>query len=202
MDEAELILAPERQEGFGRPPNPDLALRVQPDRPTIGDVGRPVVEPVVEPVEPVADEQATLVITLGRKSYADVYIDGKKVGRVPTTPRYQVPPGPHELRLSSQAAEDFVRTFSAAPGGVVEYKGVLLTRKPVRVIVPEDYPSECLVRRDGEDLGTLLQTTRELKLKTADQDSKLEIRCPDGTVETLTFGPKDAGSSKYMPAPP
>jgi len=207
MDPEELILAPEPRVTQVARPIAALPPKSLPVRTTTDDLGYPVAvaEPDQEPaevLEPVADEPATLVITLGRKSYANVYIDGVEVGQVPFKPRYRVEAGPHELRLGGPAVEDFVRAFTAEAGGVVEFKGVLLERKPVRVVVPESYPPDCLVQRDGVDLGTLQQSGYRLPLRTQEEDSKLELWCPDGTVETVTIGPKDAGSSVYVPAPP
>ncbi len=144
-------------------------------------------------------EPAWVVVTLGKPGYANVFVDGKRVGQTPNEgTRFQTTAGIHELLLSNPAGKDFRTTFEVEAGQEAEFKGVLLQRKPISIVFRDTLSGACSVRQDGQELGTLRSIGRNLVIADSERMHLLEIRCPDGHTETQRLGPKQAGPSVYL----
>ena len=156
-----------------------------------------------ETKEPAAPEPAWIVVTLAKPGYADVFVDGERVGQTPRGgTRFETVSGHHELLLSNPAGKDYKREFDVEPGATAEFKSVLLQRKAVRVAFRETLEDACTVRQDGQELGTLSAVGRVRVIDDSDRQHLLEIRCPSGFTEDLNIGPKQAGALVYVgPAP-
>jgi hypothetical protein len=207
----ELVLAPRPRPG--RPPatieatpigEPSGAVRLVPAR-----VAR--TQPVEEPpgvsveAEPsgTAPEPAWVVVTLGKKGYADVFIDGEKVGMTPLTgTTFETTAGRHDLMLRNPAGEDFPASFEVEAGQTAEFLGVLLERRPITVSFGETLEDDCTVAQDGRELGTILAVGRTLVPLDSDRPHDLEIRCPSGFNTVKKVGRRDAGKTVYMGPPP
>jgi len=179
----------------------------EPGRVSQAAVPRPVVvaaseeAPVAEPEpEPVAPAPAWVLVTLAKPGYADVFVDGERVGRTPKAGgnRFETTAGHHELLLSNPAGTDFRRTFDVEAGETVAFTGVLLRRKAVRVAFRGSLEDACVVRQNERELGTLTTVGRTHLIEDLDRLHVLEIRCPSGFSDDLTIGPKQAGTVVYV----
>ncbi len=65
-----------------------------------------------------------------RGSWADVWVDGQKLGRVPPTHSYTLASGEHELELRNPAFADYRRTLVIPSGGTLRHTAALGTETP------------------------------------------------------------------------
>ncbi len=212
---SELVQAPRprvtRVEGVAPlPPRTEADLKTLVARPVPDDTeptepvaGRDTGPPAAVDPPPAAPEPAWIVVTLAKPGYADVYVDGERVGRTPTGgTRFETTAGRHELLLSNPAGKDYRRDFEVEPGATAEFKAVPLQRKAVQVAFRSTLEDTCTVWQDGLELGTLSTVGRTRVIEDSDRDHALEIRCPSGFTTDLTVGPKQAGTVVYVGPPP
>ncbi|MDY7224892.1 serine/threonine-protein kinase [Hyalangium rubrum] len=99
------------------PPADALAASVQP-------VSAPPVPALPEPAppEPAPQPAATGILHLVMKgTWADVWVDGQKLGRVPPTHSYTLSAGAHELELRNPAFANYRRTLVIPAGGKLQH---------------------------------------------------------------------------------
>jgi serine/threonine-protein kinase len=105
-------------------PAADAARRAQPASTSAGEVPPVATPPKV--AAPAVEQEAlpertangTLHLVV-RGAWADVWIDGQKLGRVPPQNRYPLTPGEHELELRNPNLAAYRRTLVIAPSGVL-----------------------------------------------------------------------------------
>jgi predicted Ser/Thr protein kinase len=90
--------------------------------------GRPVA--VSKPIEPPAPVQAPLFTTgtlhlTVKGAWADVWMDGQRLGRVPPVNRYLLPVGEHELELRNPAREPYRQKILIPPNGTLSHTALL-----------------------------------------------------------------------------
>ncbi len=89
------------------------------------------VQPSSAPLEPAPPEPAPQPTATGtlhlvmRGSWADVWVDGQKLGRVPPTHSYTLASGEHELELRNPAFADYRRTLVIPAGGTLRHTAAL-----------------------------------------------------------------------------
>jgi serine/threonine-protein kinase len=86
-----------------------------------------------EPAQPEPAPQPAVTGTLHlvmRGTWADVWVDGKKLGRVPPGHSYTLPSGEHELELRNPAFADYRRTLVIPAGGTLRHTADLATEAP------------------------------------------------------------------------
>lgn len=89
------------------------------------------VQPFSAPPEPAPQPTATGTLHLVmRGAWADVWVDGQKLGRVPPTHRYTLASGEHELELRNPAFADYRRTLVVPAGGTLRHTAALGTEVP------------------------------------------------------------------------
>jgi hypothetical protein len=103
------------------PPAPSLAAVSSPS------VAPQPVAPGPAAVEPVGLESAAPPVTPGtlhlvmKGTWADVWVDGHKLGRVPPTHHYTLTAGEHELELRNPAFASYRRTLVIPSGGRLQH---------------------------------------------------------------------------------
>jgi hypothetical protein len=65
-----------------------------------------------------------------RGSWADVWVDGQKLGRVPPIHSYTLTSGEHELELRNPAFAHYRRTLVIPAGGTLRHTAALGTEAP------------------------------------------------------------------------
>lgn len=94
------------------------------------------VQPSSAPPEPTPPEPAPQPAATGtlhlvmRGSWADVWVDGQKLGRVPPIHSYTLASGKHELELRNPAFADYRRTLVIPAGGTLRHTAALGTEAP------------------------------------------------------------------------
>ena len=80
------------------------------------------------PPEPTPQPEATGTLHLVmRGTWADVWVDGKKLGRAPPDHSYTLSSGEHELELRNPAFADYRRTLVIPAGGTLRHTAALAT---------------------------------------------------------------------------
>jgi hypothetical protein len=128
-----------------QPPDPAPApepVAAAPNAPPIeapsqpSDVGPPAPvsqaeAPVAKPVPPAVKPApaAPVSVTLVTNAWADVFVDGASLGRIPRAKPFSLSPGRHRLRLSSPFVETLTTTMDVPPHGptTVQYRLKLRT---------------------------------------------------------------------------
>ncbi|MEC7241856.1 MAG: protein kinase [Myxococcota bacterium] len=146
-------------------------------------------DPAIASTSPAPDSDEAIVrVGLSREQrgvWADVYIDGKSVGRTrggSAALEIEVSPGTHTLKITNDYALAFEQTFVALPGESVAIEEVVLQKRPVRIQVSSSVPNDCVLVFKGRDLGTLEALSYQTRLSEASDASQLHIRCVDGTM--------------------
>jgi serine/threonine protein kinase len=87
--------------------------------------------PEPAPPEPNSRPPATGTLHLVmRGAWADVWVDGRKLGRVPPVHSYTLASGEHELELRNPAFADYRRTLVIPAGGTLRHTAALGTEAP------------------------------------------------------------------------
>jgi len=103
------------------PPAATPVASVQPSLPS----------PEAAPPKPAPQPAATGTLHLVmRGSWADVWVDGQKLGRVPPIHSYTLASGEHELELRNPAFADYRRTLVIPAGGTLRHTAALGTEAP------------------------------------------------------------------------
>lgn len=58
-------------------------------------------------------------------AWAEVWVDGQRLGSAPPQHRYLLPSGPHELELRNPAFKPYRRTISLPPGATLLHSALL-----------------------------------------------------------------------------
>jgi serine/threonine-protein kinase len=66
----------------------------------------------------------TLHLTV-KGAWADVWMDGQRLGRVPPVNRYLLPAGEHELELRNPAREPYRQKIVIPPNGTLSHTALL-----------------------------------------------------------------------------
>jgi serine/threonine-protein kinase len=123
-----------------------------------------------------------------QKAWADIYIDGRRIGRAPVS--LDLPPGPHTLKVTNDYALEYVREFDLEAGEQKVLDGILLQKRPVTVRFAAD--PECVVLLENRPLGTVGELGGSRALSDPTEVSRLHLACPDGE----TLGPWEVRSPR------
>jgi len=140
--------------------------------------------------EPTVAQPGHLEVKLSprQKAWADIYIDGRRIGRAPVA--LDLPPGPHTLKVTNDYALEYIREFSLEPGEQKVLDGILLQKRPVTVRFSA--APECVVLLENRPLGTVAELGGSRALSDPTEISRLHLACPDGE----TLGPWDVRSPR------
>jgi serine/threonine-protein kinase len=111
-----------------------------------------------------------------QKAWADIYIDGRRIGRAPVS--LDLAPGPHTLKVTNDYALEYVRAFSLEAGEQKVLDGILLQKRPVTVRFAAD--PACVVLLEDRPLGTVGEMGGSRAFSDPNEISRLRLACPDG----------------------
>jgi hypothetical protein len=123
-----------------------------------------------------------------QKAWADIYIDGRRIGRAPVS--LDLPPGPHTLKVTNDYALEYIREFDLEAGEQKVLDGILLQKRPVTVRFLA--APECVVLLEDRPLGTVGEMGGSRALSDPSDVSRLHLACPDGEA----LGPWDVRSPR------
>ena len=142
----------------------------------------------LETTEPLETTRTLVTVGLSRTQrgvWADVYIDGKSVGRTRgggSPLEVEVSPGAHTLKITNDYALAFEQDFDAVPGEAIAIEDITLQKRPVRIQLSASIPADCVLVFKGRDLGTTGALGYQTSLAEASDADQLHIRCTDGTM--------------------
>lgn len=111
-------------------PAPARSARPAPSAPAVATAARPPPSPSESaPAEEHPAATGTLHITV-KGAWADVWVDGKMLGRVPPLHRYTLPAGEHELELRNPGLPTHTDRIVILPGGTLPYASQLQPLAP------------------------------------------------------------------------
>jgi hypothetical protein len=130
------------------------------------------------PAETQVAEPGHLEVKLSprQKAWADIYIDGRRIGRAPVS--LDLPPGPHTLKVTNDYALEYIREFALEAGEQKVLDGILLQKRPVTVRFAA--APECVVLLENRPLGTVAELGGSRALSDPTEISRLHLACPDG----------------------
>ncbi len=123
-----------------------------------------------------------------QKAWADIYIDGRRIGRAPVS--LDLPPGPHTLKVTNDYALEYIREFALEAGEQKVLDGILLQKRPVTVRFAA--APECVVLLENRPLGTVGELGGSRALSDPTEITRLHLACPDGEA----LGPWDVRSPR------
>jgi hypothetical protein len=171
-------------------------------------VEAPIIATTTSPAVPAAAAGGWL--TIGRASYwADVYVDGRLVGRRGQGPASSwvaskqsplgLSSGEHRLALKNPQSFPWEQTITVVPGETLVIDDVQLKRLPVTFVVNPKLPRECKLEVDGVAYGPIKDST-SFKLAEPLPGTEVVFDCPEpiGTF-TQTIGSTAGGDSVVIP---
>ncbi|MCB9791912.1 MAG: protein kinase [Alphaproteobacteria bacterium] len=172
-----------------REPPPHRILVPDPKRPEEAEVAPPELE------------QATVTVRVTDLTWADAFLDGKKVGQVRQPLRLQVAPGPHVLLLTNTMSKDSTTRFEVGAGEQKEIE-VTLVKKPISVRFRASLDPDCDVIVDGETAGSIAGIGGAFDLQDPDAAHMISLRCPNSDEQSFTVEPGRPGSQVMLPPAP
>lgn len=153
---------------------------------------------IPKPIEPVQLPDGELTITV-LNSWADVWIDGKKIGRTGSIQPVNLKPGSHEIRLENEYALPYKKNFTISSGEKTKLE-VSLEYKPATIVIPDQVGATCTARLDGKSLGTIEQLEYKLSISDPSQKHNLELNCPQAEPQQHAIPSLTPGASFPLPA--
>ena len=139
------------------------------------------------------DEPSKVLVTV-RGAWADIWIDGDRVGRTGDGP-ITVSPGTHTLRLENEFAIPHEEQFTVAPGESHSIDVTALKRKPSAIIIPNELEAECQASLDESPLGTLQALNYSITIQSPNESHRLLIQCADNTQYAKIVEPIKPGTT-------
>lgn len=173
----------------------------------IANTSRGSLRPVGVPPE---SPQSPAEITISSARWAEVWIDGKRLGYTRKGPAsdwvasaqrpLQLPPGEHHLSLRNDYSEPYEETFRVEPGEKRNFR-VDLRRKPVTFTVNTQMPRDCAVTVGTTRYASVKDFNGTFTLSEPAPDMPVVFDCPEpvGRFGT-TIGPTSGGESIIIPA--
>ncbi len=169
-----------------RPTDPSVGLRARPT------AARPVPpKRVLAAAAQDAPETGTVLVAVKGGAWADIWIDGDKVGRTGEG-AIDVQPGKHTLELRNTYAMPHRQSFEVAAG---ERREVLVEQLQPKLVVRlgSDVADDCVVSLDGRSRGRVADAGRALDVPEPGAAHVLELGCPDADPRRVTVGPGATG---------
>ncbi len=133
------------------------------------------------------------------ESWGHIYIDGTYMGR---TGRLQDPisvaPGTHTLTVKNDFALPYEQAFTIGAGETLGLSTPPLRRRPATIVLSAEIADDCVIRRDGVEVGQAGAIGRRMLLEDPDQTVLIEIACPSGTTRHQV-GPLLAAETVQLP---
>ena len=147
--------------------------------------------------EPLSNGKITVSIP---NSWADIWIDDKKVGRTGQIDPIEVPPGEHVLRLENKYSQPHVQTFTISSGEERNIVVNSLKRKPSFVVFPDQYSGECGVFIDQQAAGTLTSLNYKLTISEPNIPHAISLQCPNKSELLAEIGQMSPGTTIPVPS--
>jgi serine/threonine protein kinase len=111
------------------PPSPIVESATATVKKKVSRTGRPAaaISKPIEPPAPAPEPAQAPLATTGtlhltvKGAWADVWVDGQRLGRVPPLNRYLLPAGEHELELRNPAREPYRQKIAIPPNGTLSH---------------------------------------------------------------------------------
>ncbi|MAA80628.1 MAG: hypothetical protein CL916_15335 [Deltaproteobacteria bacterium] len=149
-------------------------------------------------IEPVQIPDGELTITV-LNSWADVWIDGKKIGRTGSIQPINLKPGSHEIRLENEYALPYKKNFTISSGEKTKLE-VSLEYKPATIVIPDQIEATCTAKVDGKPMGTIKQLSYKLSISDPSQKHNLELDCPQTGPQKHVIPSLTPGASFPLPS--
>lgn len=143
-----------------------------------------VTSPTASAPEQTTPDPPARVTVLVPGTWANFYIDNKRVGRTGAGP-LTVAPGTHTLRVENDLSLPYTTTFDVAPGEEVTIEVTALQRKPVVVRFEATLDGSCRVVLDETERGTLQGLSYTFQILEPDAGHTLSLLCPDGRARSV-----------------
>ena len=137
-----------------------------------------------------------LILTVPH-SWADIWINGQKMGRTGQSGPISLPPGTHELRLENDFALPYKKRFTIVSGEQKKIEASL-QRKPATIVVPSQYDKDCVAKLDNKSIGKLGSSEYQLKILDPSSGHALSIECDDEVIVKKQLRPLTPGSTSLL----
>lgn len=127
-------------------------------------------------------------------SWGDIYIDDELMGRTGKIGAIELTPGTHVLVIRNDQALPYQDSFTVAPGEQLTIEVTDLQRKPARVRLLNAPATECAVKVDGLQRGTIASLANTIRVRSPEREHSLTIQCPDGNTIERTLSPAAPGA--------
>lgn len=154
----------------------------------------------VKDIEPIQLPNGEITVTV-LNSWADVWIDGEKIGRTGAIQPISLKPGSHEVRLENEYALPYKKNFSISSGEKTTLE-VSLEYKPATIVIPDQIDAGCQTRLDEKMMGTIEQLNYKISISDPSQKHQLEVICSQEVFLRHTIPILTPGASFPLPAPP
>jgi len=144
-------------------------------------------------LQPIDLPDGELTITVPN-SWADVWIDGKHLGRTGGLRPIPLKPGKHEIRLENPYAKPYKKEFSINSGEKTVLE-IPLQYKPATIVIPDQIDSQCIGYLDGNNIGTMQKNQYKISITNPKQTHRLQIQCSDKPVMAHNIPILDPGST-------
>ena len=150
--------------------------------------------PTAPPIQ-LPDGELTITVL---NSWADVWIDGTKIGRTGAIKPISLKPGSHEILLENEYALPYQKklTISSGEKTVLE---VSLRYKPAIIVIPDLIDKKCMAVLDTETMGSLEQNNYKISISDPSQNHTLQLQCSDDGIQSYTIPSLTPGSSFPLP---
>jgi len=125
--------------------------------------------------------QVRVSLSKTQETWADIYIDGRRKGRIRgTSPKeYNLKPGSHTLKVANDYAIPIVHQIEVTAGEVLAFENIELQKRPISVRIRPDIPVDCTVTVNGRARGPISKTSRVISIGRPKDIKTLEIQCPE-----------------------
>lgn len=154
--------------------------------------------PPKKTIEPIQLPDGELTITV-LNSWADVWIDGKKIGRTGSIQPINLKPGSHEIRLENEYALPYKKNFTISSGEKTKLE-VSLEYKPATIVIPDQIEASCTALLDGKSIGTIQQLEYKLSISDPSKQHQLELDCPQSGAQQHSIPSLTPGASFPLPS--
>jgi hypothetical protein len=159
--------------------------------------------PPTGPVEvraPPTPDTGALVVAVQGGAWADIVVDGAKLGRTGGG-AIDVTPGKHTLELLNPLAMPHRQTFEIAAG---ERREVLVGRLTPKMVVQfsADLADDCVVVLDGRAMGRVDELGRRMDVPDPSKGHRMELSCPGGGPRAVALPSGAPGSVVEVTALP
>ena len=149
---------------------------------------------------PPTPDTGTLLVAVQGGAWADIVVDGRKLGRTGGG-AIDVTPGKHTLELLNPLAMPHRQSFEIAAG---ERREVLVDRLTPKMVVQfsADLADDCVVVLDGRAMGRIAALGRRVDVPDPSEGHGMELSCPDGDPRSVALPSAAPGSVVEVAALP